>query len=112
MRAHAGINRRERKPGCPPAWMPSGESPDPAEFLHGPVGVPDLGHVADLAVVELHRVHIVAAGALAGWRHRAALAAVGTREHGVGADVVALLVGSEGLDRVAAVRDEPEQPLH
>jgi inhibitor of cysteine peptidase len=31
-----------------------GELPDPAEFLHGPACVPDLGHVADLAVLELH----------------------------------------------------------
>src|SRR5215471_3217466 len=89
-----------------------GELPDPAEFLHGPSRVPDLGHVADLAVLELHHIDIVAAGALAGWRHRAALPAVGAREHGIGADVIALLVGGEGLDCVAAVRDEPEQPLH
>src|SRR5215472_3568244 len=92
--------------------MPERELLDPAEFLHGPARVPDLGHMADLAVLELHHVDIVAAGALAGWRHRAAFGAVSTREHGVGADVIALLVGGEGLDRVATVRNEHEQPLH
>jgi hypothetical protein len=54
-----------------------GELLDPAELLHGPAGVPDLGHVADLAVLELHHVDVVGAGALAGRGHRAALAAVG-----------------------------------
>src|SRR5215471_700257 len=93
-------------------FFAEGELPGPAEFLPGPAGVPDLGHVADLAVLELHHVDVVAAGALAGGRHRAARAAVGAREHRVGADVGALLVGGEGPDGVAAVRDEPEQPLH
>src|SRR5215472_15887917 len=79
---------------------PRGELFGPAEFSHGPPGVPDLGHVADLAVLELHHVNVVAAGALASWGHRAALAAVGTGEHGVGADVIALMVGGEGIDRV------------
>src|SRR5215510_4182999 len=92
--------------------MPKGELPGPAEFSHGPAGVPDLGHVADLAVLELHHVDIVAAGALAGWRHRAALAGVGAGEHGAGADVVAVMVGGEGLDLIASVWDQAEQPLH
>src|SRR5215472_10417790 len=39
---------------------------DPAEFPHGPAGVPDLGHVTDLAVIELPHADVVAAGALAG----------------------------------------------
>src|SRR6516165_7114713 len=54
-----------------------GELSGPAEFCHGPAGVPDLGHVADLAVLELHHVDVVAAGALARGGHRAALAGVG-----------------------------------
>src|SRR5690349_2982841 len=91
---------------------PSGELPGPAEFPHGPAGVPDLGHVADLAVLELHHVGIVAAGALASWGHRAALAAVGAGEHGAGADSVALMVGGEELDRVAPVREQREHALH
>src|SRR5262249_19523443 len=92
--------------------MPQGELPRPAEFPHGPAGVPDLGHVADLAVLELHHVDIVGAGALAGWGHRAAVAAVGAREHGVGGDVFALMVGGEGLDRVARVREDNQHSLH
>src|SRR5262245_46993294 len=92
--------------------MPKGELPRPAEFPHGPAGVPDLGHVADLAVLELHHVDIVGAGALAGWGHRAAVAAVGAREHGVGGDVFALMVGGEGLDRVARVREDNQHSLH
>ena len=50
---------------------------DPAKLPHGPARVPDLGHVADLAVLELHHIDVVAAGALAGWRHRSAVGAVG-----------------------------------
>src|SRR5215475_1387446 len=92
--------------------MPKGELPGPAEFPHGPAGVPDLGHVADLAVLELHHIDIVGAGALACWGHWAALAGVGAREHGAGADVVALLVGGEGLDVVARVREDHEHCLH
>src|SRR6266516_508139 len=103
----------ETRPAVWPVFRyPSGGLPGPAEFLQGPAGVPDFGHVADLAVRELHHVDVVAAGALAGGGHRAALAGVGAGEHGVGADVVALMVGGEGLDRVAPVRDEAEQPLH
>src|SRR5215472_3540043 len=86
--------------------------PGPAEFPHGPASVPDLGHMADLAVLELHHVDVVGAGALAGGGHRAALASVGAGEHGVGADVVALMVGGEGLDRVGRVRDDHEHSLH
>src|SRR5215467_9435621 len=94
------------------AWMPRGGLPAPAEFPHGPARVPDLGHMTDLAVIELHHVDVVAAGALAGWGHRAALAAVGAGEHCVGAYVVALLVGGEGLDRIPSVGNEHEQSLH
>src|SRR5262249_11203271 len=39
-------------------------------------------------------------------------AAVGAGKHGAGADVVARLVGREGLDRVPSVGDEYEQSLH
>src|SRR5262249_35910310 len=60
----------------------------PAEFPHGPPGVPDLGHVADLAALEVNHVDVVASGALAGGGHRAALAGVGAGEHGVDADVI------------------------
>src|SRR5215469_1298724 len=84
----------------------------PAKFPHGPAGVPDLAHVTDLAVLELHHVDIVAAGALAGWGHRAALAGVRAREHGVDGDVIALVVRGEGFDRVASVGDDHKQPLH
>src|SRR6516165_6891872 len=96
----------------PVVWMPEGELPGPTEFPHCPAGVPDLGHVADLAVLELHHVDIVGAGAFAGGGHRAALAAVGAGEHGAGADVIALMVGGEGLDLIAPVRDDHEHALH
>src|SRR5215472_17036456 len=92
--------------------MPRAGLLDPAEFPHCPAGVPDLGHVADFAVLELHHVDVVAAGALTGGGQRAALGAVSAREHGVGADVVTLIVGGEGLDHVGSVRDEHEQALH
>src|SRR5436190_22891497 len=92
--------------------MPKGELPGPAEFPHGPAGLPDPGHVADLAVLELHHVDVVAAGALASWGHRAAFTAVGAGEHGVDTDVIALMVGGEGLDLIATVRDEHQQSLH
>src|SRR5215469_3967991 len=92
--------------------MPRGELPGPAEIPQGPAGVPDLGHVTDLAVLKLHHVDVVGAGALAGGRYLAALAAVGAREHGAGADVVALRVGGEGRDLIAPIREDHEHALH
>src|SRR5204863_9900089 len=103
-RSDQGSSRDLRHPG--------GELPGPAEFPHGPAGVPDLGHMADLAVLELHYVGIVAAGALASRGHRAALAAVSAGKHGAGADSIALMVGGEEADRIAPVRQEREHALH
>src|SRR5215471_10729668 len=118
----AGLGCQDPKSGHQPSigsslrwiegWRPKGELPSPTEFPHGPAGVPDLGHVADLSVLKLHHVHIVGAGAFAGWRHRAALAAVSAGEHSAGADVVALMVGGEGLDLVAPVGEDHEHALH
>ena len=90
-RRHLSAKNRLRRPSrrigiiADAAWnrlfcasdAPTGDLLGPAEFLQSPVGVPDLGHVADLAVLELHHIDVVAAGAFAGWGQRAAVGAVG-----------------------------------
>jgi hypothetical protein len=49
----------------------------PAEFLHGPSGIPDFRHLPDLFPVEIHHIDVVCRRALAGWRTWAALTGMG-----------------------------------
>ena len=57
-------------------------SAGPAQFAHRPAGVPDLGHVVDLAAFERHDLDIVGRSALACRWQSAALTGVSAMEHG------------------------------
>jgi hypothetical protein len=68
--------------------------------------------VGDLVAVELERVGVVAARALARRREGTAVAAVGAAEHCVHHDAVAFGVGAESPDLVRHVAHEGVQALH
>ena len=72
--------------------------------------MPNLGHVTNLVAGELHHVDVVRPRALASWWDRAR-ACMGAGKDAIGRDVVALGVGGEGFDLVAAVWQRPEQAL-
>jgi hypothetical protein len=67
--------------------------------------------MAYLVALEIHRVHIVGSGALAG-RGRAAFAGVRCLEDSVGGDVVARRIGREGFQVVTAIGHHFHHALH
>src|SRR5271157_3058667 len=67
----------------------------PAEFLHGPAGVPDFRHVPDLVASEFHDIDVVRRRALAGRRTGTTLSGMGGGEHAIGANAVAVIVCCE-----------------
>lgn len=73
--------------------------------------MPDFGHVRDLSAFELHDVDVVGFGGLAG-RLARATCQVGAGENAIGADIVALGIGGEGPNLVAAVSQHCHQALH
>src|SRR6266540_810958 len=106
-----------------PAWLRAGKLPfylrqfivasrrpahtsSPTELFHRPARVPDLRHVLDLSVLEVHDVGVIRPRALARRRHGTAFAAVPAREDRVGADAIPLLIERERLHLVASIRDE------
>src|SRR5262249_38516710 len=78
----------------------------PAKLLHRQAGVPDLRHVPDFVSVEVHNVHVVGFHALAGGWARTTRASVRAQKDTVRGDVLAVGIGSKGLQLVAAIWDE------
>src|SRR5215472_9690262 len=90
----------------PASQRPRSRASAPAEFLHGPAGVPDFCHVPDLVAGEIHDIDVIGGRALAGRRAGAALARMGGREDAIGAHAVPVVVGGKRLHVIAAVRHE------
>src|SRR5262245_58977916 len=78
----------------------------PAELLERPARIPDLGHVADFSIRELHVVDVVRLGALARGR-RPARTGVRALEHRIGRHGAARLVDRERSELIAAVGHHP-----
>src|SRR5882757_7053819 len=74
--------------------------------------MPNLRHVADLVVSELHHVDIVRSRLFAGRLTWTPGTGMSTRKHSKGSDVVSFGIGGEGFHLVAAVRHNHHQPLH
>jgi hypothetical protein len=63
----------------------------PAEFLHGPAGVPDFCHVPDFVPGEIHDIDVIGRRAFAGRRAGTALAGMGGREDAIGTHAVSII---------------------
>src|SRR3954468_17181943 len=86
---------RTRRKFWPPTAFVRSLALRPAQLPQRDAVIPDLGHVADLVVTEVHHVDVVGLGAVAGRRYRSTLACVCPAEDAERCHVVARLVDGE-----------------
>src|SRR5215472_6178654 len=76
----------------------------PAQFPHGPTGIPDFRHVTDLVAFEFHHVNVICVGTLAGWWTGTTLTTMRPGKHSEGTDTLPVVVGGKRFHDIPSIR--------